>query len=121
MPDLPPADPRDVIDAMAHALRHRRDGKRIQDHAAIAGHAAAEHMLDALRRSGFIILRAPPAPAGPLGMRSSHASAGPWVAPPNTGRACLLMRLTAIDLRLLAMPIGIARSHARAGIHQLSC
>lgn len=62
MSELPLADPRDVLDAMAHALRHRRDGKRTQDHAAVSAYAAAEHMLDALRRSGFVIVRRPPAP-----------------------------------------------------------
>ena len=62
MPDLPPADPGDVLDAMAHALRHRRDGKRTQDYAALAAYAAAEHMLDALRRAGFVIVRRPAAP-----------------------------------------------------------
>ena len=62
MSELPLADPRDVLDAMAHALRHRRDGKRTQDHAALAAYAAAEHMLEALRRGGFVIVRRPPAP-----------------------------------------------------------
>ncbi len=62
MPELSNADARDVLEAMAHALRHRRDGKRTQDHAALAAYAAAEHMLEALRRGGFVVMRRPPAP-----------------------------------------------------------
>lgn len=62
MVDLSVADARDAVDAMAYALRHRRDGKRTQDHAALAAYAAAEHMLEALRRGGFVVMRRPPAP-----------------------------------------------------------
>ena len=58
---LTPADPADVRDTLSYALRYNRSGKRTQDRASVTADAAAEHLIDALRRAGFVIMRGPPA------------------------------------------------------------
>ena len=60
---LSAADPADVRDTLSYALRYSRSGKRTQDRATVTADAAAEHLIDALRRAGFVIMRGPPAPA----------------------------------------------------------
>ena len=64
---LTPADPAELRAALSHALRYDRSGRRTQDRAGIMADAAAEHLVEALRLSGFVVMRGPPAPkhAGP--------------------------------------------------------
>ena len=66
---LTPADPAEVREALAFALRYSRRGKRTEDHAAAMAVAAAEHLMEALRLNGFVIMRGAPAP--------NHAGAPP--------------------------------------------
>ncbi len=66
---LSPADPAELRAALSHALRYDRSGRRTQDRASIMADAAAEHLVEALRLSGFVIMRGPPAP--------NHAGAEP--------------------------------------------
>lgn len=72
---LSPADLADVRDCLAHALRFGRNGKRTQAHEATMAAAAAEHVLEALRLSGFIVMREPPAEAHP-GVDPAHSRLG---------------------------------------------
>jgi hypothetical protein len=64
---LTPADPAELHAALSHALRYDRSGRRTQDRATIMADVAADHLIEALRLSGFVIMRGPPAPnhAGP--------------------------------------------------------
>ena len=59
---LSPADPAEVRDALSFALRYNRSGKRVQDRVNVAADAAAEHLIEALQRAGFVIMRGPGAP-----------------------------------------------------------
>jgi hypothetical protein len=63
MPDLSPADPIELRRVLADALLRRRNGRRTQDHAEVAAIAAAEHLAEALRLAGLVVMQAPPAPA----------------------------------------------------------
>ena len=60
---LTPATPDDVRESLAYALRYSRSGKRVADRDSVMASAAAEHLLEALERSGFVIMKRPPAPA----------------------------------------------------------
>jgi hypothetical protein len=64
---LTPADPAELHAALSHALRYDRSGRRAQDRATIMADVAADHLIEALRLSGFVIMRGPPVPnhAGP--------------------------------------------------------
>ena len=66
---LTPADPAELHATLSHALRYDRSGRRTQDRATIMADVAADHLIEALRRSGFVIMRGPPAP--------HHAGADP--------------------------------------------
>ena len=59
---LTPADPAELHAALSHALRYDRSGRRTQDRANIMADVAADHLIEALRLSGFVIMRSPPAP-----------------------------------------------------------
>jgi hypothetical protein len=63
MSDLSPADPVELRRVLAQALMRRRDGRRTQDRAEVAAIAAAEHLAEALRLAGLVVMQAPPAPA----------------------------------------------------------
>ena len=52
----------DVRDSLAYALRYSRSGKRVADRDGLMASAAAEHLVDALERSGFVVMKKPPAP-----------------------------------------------------------
>ena len=60
---LTPADPAEVRDALSFALRYNRSGKRVQDRANLMADAAAEHLVEALRLNGFVVMRGAPAAA----------------------------------------------------------
>ena len=64
MPDrqLTPATLDDVRESLAFALRYSRSGKRVADRDSLMASAAAEHLIEALERSGFVIMKRPPAP-----------------------------------------------------------
>ena len=59
---LTPADPAELHAALSHALRYDRSGRRTQDRATIMADVAADHLIEVLRLSGFVIMRSPPAP-----------------------------------------------------------
>lgn len=64
MPDpLTPAARQDVRDALAFALRYDTRGKATRAYQNPAADAAAEHLVEALERSGFVVMRKAPAPA----------------------------------------------------------
>jgi hypothetical protein len=71
---LAPAARGDLVETLSYALRFSREGRRMHERDLLAANAAAEHLLEALERSGFVVMRAPPAP--------DHA-----VAPRNGGPA----------------------------------
>ena len=59
---LGPADPADVADALAYALRY--DGKRRVHHAdGVMARITAERLIRHLERAGFVLMRSEPSPA----------------------------------------------------------
>ena len=61
-PPLRPADPADVADALAYALRY--DGKRRVHHAdGVMARITAERLIRHLERAGFVLMRSEPSPA----------------------------------------------------------
>lgn len=58
--NLTPADPAHTRRVIAQALLRRRDGRRTQDHTEVMAIAAAEHLTEALRLAGLIVMQAPP-------------------------------------------------------------
>ena len=59
---LTPASRDDVRESLAYALRYSRAGKRVAERDSITAITAAEHLVDALERSGFVLMKKPPAP-----------------------------------------------------------
>jgi len=60
-PPLQPAEPQDIADALAFALRYS-GRKRISDSADIMAGIVAKRLVEHLDRCGFVILRKPPVP-----------------------------------------------------------
>ena len=60
---LTPATRHDILESLSFALRYSRAGKRVAERDVLTANAAAVHLVDALERSGFVVMRAPPAPA----------------------------------------------------------
>ena len=56
-----PLTPAELHAAWSQALHYDRSGRRTQDRAAIMAEVAADHLIETLRLSGFVIMRAPPA------------------------------------------------------------
>ena len=54
------ADREDVVHSLAYALRYSRAGKRVSDRDIMTSQVAAEHLIDALTRAGYVIMRKPP-------------------------------------------------------------
>ena len=65
MPDRPltPADHDDFVQSLSYALRYNSQGKRTHDRDEISARVAAEHLAEALKRSGYVVMKGPPAPA----------------------------------------------------------
>ncbi len=61
---LQPAEPDDVMQTLAFALRFR-GRKRIDTAAEAMARITAEHLVDHLARAGFIVMRKPVDPPGP--------------------------------------------------------
>ncbi len=61
--DLTPASHDDLVQSLSYALRYNRRGKRVGDRDIMMADAAAEHLAEALKRSGFVVMKGPPAPA----------------------------------------------------------
>ncbi len=79
-PTTAPADRADILTTLSHALRYSREGRRLHERDLLAANAAAEHLLDALERSGFVILRADAAPD------HAAAHAAPATVSPKSSR-----------------------------------
>ncbi len=60
---LTPADHADLVLSLAYALRYNQQGKRAHERDELAAQAAAEHLAEALRLSGFVVMKGPGAPA----------------------------------------------------------
>ena len=60
---LTPADPHELADAIAFALRYR-GRKRVHDADDMAARIVAERLVDFLARAGFVIMRRPPLSGG---------------------------------------------------------
>ena len=60
---LTPADPKDIADTLAFALR-RSGRKRMHDADEYMARIAAERLVEALERSGFVIMKKPPSVGG---------------------------------------------------------
>ncbi len=66
MPDadrLTPADPNDIADTLAFALR-RSGRKRVYDADEMMAAIAAKRLVEALERSGFVVMKKPPGVGG---------------------------------------------------------
>jgi hypothetical protein len=63
MPDdkLTPASPEDVADSISFALLWSRGRKRVHDSEAMTAALAADRIVSHLERSGYVILKKPPA------------------------------------------------------------
>jgi hypothetical protein len=62
-PPLQPAEPQDIADALAFALRYS-GRKRVSDSADIMAAIVAKRLVEHLERCGFVILRKPPVAGG---------------------------------------------------------
>ena len=60
LPDLIPAPPEEVAEALSYALRYDERGKPSRRSWDFAAHLAAERLMEHLRRSGFVIMRTRP-------------------------------------------------------------
>ena len=60
---LTPADPKDIADTLAFALR-RSGRKRMHDADEYMARMAAERLVEALERSGFVVMKKPPSEGG---------------------------------------------------------
>ena len=61
--DLRPATPEDLAEALAFALRYS-GRKRVRDSREIMARIVAERLVEHLERSGFVIMKKPPAIGG---------------------------------------------------------
>ncbi len=61
-PPLRPAEPDDLKQALAFALRYR-GRKRVDTAGEAMAQITAERLVDHLARSGFVVMKKPPAPA----------------------------------------------------------
>jgi hypothetical protein len=57
--DLTPADPRDLAEAIAFALRYR-GGKRVHQAEEYMAQIAAERIIEHLERVRFVVMKKPP-------------------------------------------------------------
>ena len=64
MTDVPltPAIRADIRRTLSYALRFGTTGKRQHQYDGVMADAAAQHLIEALERSGFVVMRGPPAP-----------------------------------------------------------
>ena len=60
---LTPADPKDIADTLAFALR-RSGRKRMHDADEYMARIAAERLVEALERDGFVVMKKPPIGGG---------------------------------------------------------
>jgi hypothetical protein len=60
-PGLSAASPDEVADALAYALRYDERGKPRPSGGQLVASLAAEHLVKHLERSGFLVLKLPPA------------------------------------------------------------
>ena len=60
LPGLAVASPEEVAEALSYALRYDERGKPRRSGWDFAASLAAEHLTEHLRRSGFVIMKAPP-------------------------------------------------------------
>ena len=67
MPDyqLTPADPADLADSIAFALGFS-GRKRAHDADVFIAESAAKRLVEHIERSGFVVMKTPPAPGGAL-------------------------------------------------------
>jgi hypothetical protein len=65
---LRPAEPQDIADALAFALRYS-GRKRVSDSADLMATIVAKRLVEHLDRCGFVILRKPPIPGSAPGPR----------------------------------------------------
>ena len=57
---LSPASHEDLVHSLSYALRYNRAGKRVSDRDSITANAAAEHLAQALKLSGYVVMKKPP-------------------------------------------------------------
>ena len=75
MPDQPltPARHTDVVRNLAYALRYDRAGGRVSDREPLTATLTAEHLAEALRLSGFVVMRTPPSEGAHADTPPPHA------------------------------------------------
>lgn len=59
--NLTPADDKDLVQSLTYALRFDRLGKRVSLHHEVMAHMAAERIVEALKLSGYVVMKGPPA------------------------------------------------------------
>ncbi len=104
---LTPASHEDLVQSVAFALRYNRSGKRVADRDILMSQMAAEHLIDALKRSGYVVMKGPPLPA--------HSAPPPPHAPqtPATPHAASAqVRPTKMPPRREPSDVGSGRDHA---------
>ena len=79
MADLTPATPDDLREALVWALRRNR-GKPTRQYDDLLAGAAAEHLMEELRRMGFVVMRRPPLPGHSM-------NSSPYAAPVPPGES----------------------------------
>ena len=57
---LSPASHEDLVQSLSFALRYNRAGKRVSERDIVTANTAAEHLAEALKRSGYVIMKRPP-------------------------------------------------------------
>jgi len=58
-----PASHEDLVQSLSYALRYNRSGKRVSQRDILTANAAAEHLAEMLRLSGYVVMKGPPARA----------------------------------------------------------
>ncbi len=95
--DLAPASAREIAKSLAYALRFDARGDPVPGGWEFAANLAAEHLVEHLQRSGFVVLKARAAPthlrgdAGPPGrlpIRKCAAISLSWTARRAAPRRC---------------------------------
>jgi len=60
-PKLTQADHADLVQSLSYALRFTRSGKRTSQNDLVMANATAERILEALKLSGYVVMKGPPA------------------------------------------------------------
>ena len=60
---LTPAGHDELVFSLSQALQFNRKGKRTHERDSMSARLAAEHLVEAMRLGGYVVMKGPPAPA----------------------------------------------------------